>query len=131
MDIKSAFHLGDITKDGPIIFSILTNLSQPAMISANWLQLFFLEGILPFANVGCYAVSKHAIEAFTYCLMEEVVHDGISVHLIRPTGQKTNIINPEILRKQWVDDFNRQTQEVKEKYGPNLTKCKSVLISWK
>ena len=89
--------------------------------------LSFYVGTLPFAYSGCYTVSKHAIEAFSYCLMEEVVHDGVSVHLVRPTGQKTNIINPDIQRKQWEDDFDRQSHGVKQKYGPNLIKCKLVL----
>ncbi|XP_066936465.1 short-chain dehydrogenase/reductase family 9C member 7-like [Clytia hemisphaerica] len=85
-------------------------------------------GTLPFSYAGCYTISKHAIEAFSYCLMEEVVHEGISVHIIRPTGQKTNIINPEIQRKQWEDDFNKQSDDIKQRYGPNLTKYLNNLV---
>jgi len=48
-------------------------------------------GYKGYVNQGAYAASKHALAGFTKVLAQEVMSDGIRVHLISPGGVDTEL----------------------------------------
>lgn len=85
--------------------------------------LLFL-GILHIPYFGIYPAAKHALEGFALSLMEEVEPQGLTVHLVRPTGYNTNLIKKEKVEEHWMNGFNRQNDKVKKFYEEAVDKCK-------
>jgi len=50
-------------------------------------------GYKGYVNQGAYTASKHALMGFTKVLAQEVIADGIRVHLISPGGVDTGLAN--------------------------------------
>ena len=73
---------------------------------------------------GIYPASKHALEGFSLSLLEEVEPQGLSVHLVRPTGFNTNMMKREQFEHQWMNGLNRQADSVKKIYNEAVDKCK-------
>ena len=48
-------------------------------------------GYKGYVNHGAYAASKHALAGFTKVLAQEVMKDGIRVHLVSPGGVDTDL----------------------------------------
>ena len=78
--------------------------------------LLFIS-VIPWPYFGSYTASKYAIEGFSLSLMEELKADGISVHLVRPSGHRTNILSAEAVNQNWMDSFNKQSEAVKKRYA--------------
>ena len=55
-------------------------------------------GILAFKDGSAYSMSKHAIEAFTDSLAQEMAPHGVQVSVIEPGGFKTEIFKTAALR---------------------------------
>jgi 3-oxoacyl-[acyl-carrier protein] reductase len=49
-------------------------------------------GYKGYVNQGAYAASKHALAGFTKVLAQEVMADGIRVHLVSPGGVDTDLV---------------------------------------
>lgn len=62
--------------------------------SGHILQVSSISGVCAFPNVGMYAASKWALEAFSQSLAQEVAQFGIHVTLIEPTGYTTDWSGP-------------------------------------
>ncbi|MFI1761439.1 SDR family oxidoreductase [Streptomyces sp. NPDC020800] len=65
-----------------------------AQCSGHIVQVSSVSGVCAFPNVGMYAASKWALEAFSQSLAQEVVQFGIKVTLIEPTGYSTDWSGP-------------------------------------
>jgi 3-oxoacyl-[acyl-carrier protein] reductase len=58
-------------------------------------------GYKGYVNQGAYTASKHALVGFTKVLAQEVMADGIRVHLVSPGGVDTGLatsIRPDLDR---------------------------------
>ena len=57
-----------------------------------------ISGVLAGANAGAYSMSKHAIEAFTDSLAEELEALGVHVSIVEPGRFNTGIVNAAVER---------------------------------
>lgn len=89
-------------------------------------MLLYSIGVLHIPYFGIYPATKHALEGFALSLMEEVEPQGLSVHLVRPTGYNTNLLKRETYEQHWMNAFNRQNDEVKKFYKEAVDKCKMI-----
>ncbi len=67
-----------------------------------------IAGIITSPTFGIYSMSKHAIEAYTDGLAQEMARFGVSVHVIEPGTYKSNI---GIVAKKLLDDTNYWTED--------------------
>lgn len=67
-----------------------------------------IAGIVSTPIFGSYSMSKHAIEAYTDALAQEMARFEVSVHVIEPGTYKSNI---GIAAKKVLDDSNYWTEE--------------------
>ncbi|XP_069066360.1 retinol dehydrogenase 7-like [Pleurodeles waltl] len=66
---------------------------------------------------GGYCISKFGVEAFSDSLRRDLSSFGVKVSVIEPGAFKTEIGNPEVLRKSLEKIWSRVPSEVKESYG--------------
>ena len=63
---------------------------------------------------SAYAMSKHAVEAFSDCLRMEMMPFKVSVHVIEPSACRTNMTEKNVLfgyfKKHW-DQIDKGTRE--------------------
>ncbi|MBT8151859.1 MAG: SDR family NAD(P)-dependent oxidoreductase, partial [Gammaproteobacteria bacterium] len=77
-----------------------------------------IAGIRTSPMFGAYGMSKHAIEAYTDALAQEVARFGVSVHLIEPGNYASNIGNAakKLIedKKYWTADslYNKEREMV-------------------
>jgi NAD(P)-dependent dehydrogenase (short-subunit alcohol dehydrogenase family) len=66
-----------------------------------------LNGVISFEKTGAYSMSKHAIEAFTDALAQEMTPLGVQVSVVEPGSYKSEIFKNEVQRtgtgKQFLD----------------------------
>ena len=67
-----------------------------------------IAGILTSPAFGVYSMSKHAIEAYTDALAQEMARFDVSVHVIEPGTYRSNI---GITAKKLLDDTNYWTED--------------------
>jgi NAD(P)-dependent dehydrogenase (short-subunit alcohol dehydrogenase family) len=66
-----------------------------------------IEGIVPSPGYATYCMTKHAIEAFTDALADEIKSSGVSVSIVEPGSYKTDIL------KNQVDRINQGQSDAK------------------
>jgi NAD(P)-dependent dehydrogenase (short-subunit alcohol dehydrogenase family) len=71
-----------------------------------------IAGILSSPMFGAYAMSKHAIEAYTDALAQEMARFDVSVHVIEPGNYASNIGNAAL---KLINDTNYWTDDSKYK----------------
>jgi NAD(P)-dependent dehydrogenase (short-subunit alcohol dehydrogenase family) len=68
-----------------------------------------ISGILNEPDAGAYQMSKHALEAFSATLAQELAPSGVRVSIVEPGGYKSDIFKNEVERsgtgKQYVDEW--------------------------
>ncbi|XP_078515081.1 retinol dehydrogenase 7-like isoform X2 [Lissotriton helveticus] len=75
-----------------------------------------IAGRLGFCGGG-YCISKFGVEAFSDSLRRELSTFGVKVSIIEPDFFRTNILNPENLRRSLEHVWNAVPVEVKQSYG--------------
>lgn len=75
---------------------------------------------------GGYCISKFGVEAFSDSLRRELSTFGVKVSIIEPDFFRTQILNPENLRRSLEHIWNAVPVEVKQSYGQKYfeTYCK-------
>lgn len=76
-----------------------------------------IAGILSPAFMGAYSMSKHAIEAYTDALAQEMARFKVSVHVIEPGNYGTNIGNAAKKRLLDMNYWDESTQYSKVRTG--------------
>lgn len=76
-----------------------------------------IAGILSPAFMGAYSMSKHAIEAYTDALAQEMARFNVSVHVIEPGNYGTNIGNAAKKRLLDMNYWSDKSQYNKERKG--------------
>jgi len=80
-------------------------------------------------GTGPYTMSKYAAEAYADTLRRELVHFGVSVHILSPGYFKTEITNTDTLCKSLERTWTRLTKEQKDEYGQQfITESKDLMI---
>lgn len=73
-----------------------------------------ISGILNEPDAGAYQMSKHALEAFSATLAQELAPSGVRVSIVEPGGYKSDIFKNEVERsgtgKQYVDEWAKLKQ---------------------
>ena len=95
---------GSIAETSPEEFDLLmaVNVYGPYRMSRAVLPLIIaakgritnigsISGILASPNLGAYAMSKHAIEAFTDSLARQLVDSGVTVNVVEPGDYNSDI----------------------------------------
>lgn len=91
------FHyLMDINVYGPFR---VTNAFMPLILQAKGrvVNIGSISGILARPSLGVYSMSKHAIEAYTDALAEELAPGGVGVSVVEPGNYKSDI-NANLLK---------------------------------
>lgn len=92
--------LGSIDEEFELIMSVnvygvyrITKAFAPFIVAAKGriVSIGSISGILAGANVSAYSMSKHAIEAFTDSLAEEMKPFGVEVSVIEPGSFNTEL----------------------------------------
>ncbi len=75
--------------------------------SGTILNLSSIAGLASFGGVGIYCASKHAVEAISEALEQEVKPFGIKVHLIEPGAFRTRFHNTKSVQipKNTISDY--------------------------
>lgn len=76
-----------------------------------------IAGILSPAFMGAYSMSKHAIEAYTDALAQEMARYNVSVHVIEPGNYGTNIGNAAKKRLLEQNYWSDKTRYAKTREG--------------
>lgn len=76
-----------------------------------------IAGILSPAFMGAYSMSKHAIEAYTDALAQEMARYNVSVHVIEPGNYGTNIGNAAKKRLLEQNYWSEKTRYGKTREG--------------
>ena len=78
----------------------VTRAFAPMIISAKGriTNVGSINGIVSFAQAGAYSMSKHAIEAFTDALAQEMGPLGVHVSVVEPGSYKSEIFKNEVQR---------------------------------
>ncbi|GAA6150892.1 SDR family oxidoreductase [Pseudoteredinibacter isoporae] len=76
-----------------------------------------IAGILSPAFMGAYSMSKHAIEAYTDAMAQEMARYDVSVHVIEPGNYGTNIGNAAKQRLLAQNYWNEKSRYNKERQG--------------
>ena len=63
---------------------------------------------------GAYAASKHAIEALSESLSEEVKNLGIKVLIVEPGAFKTSFVGQNMVESEQIEDYNPIIQPTRE-----------------
>ncbi len=70
-----------------------------------------ISGMLNYAEVGAYQMSKHALEAFSVTLSNELSPSGVQVSIVEPGSYKSEIFKNEVKRSgsggQYVDESTK------------------------
>ncbi|XP_071101971.1 dehydrogenase/reductase SDR family member 9-like [Haliotis cracherodii] len=69
------------------------------------------------AGPTAYVVSKYCVEGYSDTLRRELLHQGVSVHIIEPGAFKTNITNPDLLTASMEKVYRKLDPEVQQYYG--------------
>jgi NAD(P)-dependent dehydrogenase (short-subunit alcohol dehydrogenase family) len=78
----------------------VTRAFAPMIIAAKGriTNIGSINGIVSSAQAGAYSMSKHAIEAFTDALAQEMAPLGVQVSVVEPGSYKSEIIKNEVQR---------------------------------
>lgn len=78
----------------------VTKAVAPLIVSAKGriVTIGSISGILASKNLSAYAMTKHAMEAFTDSLSQEMEPNGVKVSVVEPGNFKTRIANNAVAR---------------------------------
>lgn len=105
--IEQVHYLMDVNVYGPMR---VTQAFAPLIIESKGriATTGSIAGIVTTPIFGSYSMSKHAIEAYTDALSQEMARFDVSVHVIEPGTYKSNI---GLAAKKVLDDANYWTED--------------------